>query len=98
MNNTTTNTTANETISQSPALDLPDPRGILSSIESTVIDKLTDWGYDPTHALFLFVVLLLLAFVYNWLTSGATARLQGGNKYLLFIVIFIAILWFLEVI
>jgi hypothetical protein len=98
MTNTTTNTTANETTAQIPALDLPDPRGILSGVESSVMDTLTSWGYEPSHALFLFGALMLLAFALNYLTSGATARLQGGNKWILFIVVFIGILWYLEVI
>ena len=97
MNNTTANTTANETIIKSPAWDIPDPRGILSSVENTVLEKLTDWGYDPAHALFLFAVVLVFAFLINYLTSGATAKMQGGNKYLLFLVILLAILWFLGV-
>ena len=98
MNNTTTNTTANETISPSPAFDLPDPRGIMSDIENSVMSMLADWGYDPAHALFLFGVLMLLAFALNYLTSNATARLQGGNKWILFLIVLIGILWYLEVI
>lgn len=92
------NTTANETISQSPAFDTLDPRGIMSGIENSVMSTLSDWGYDPAHALFLFGVLMLLAFAINYLTSGATARLQGGNKWILFLIVFIGILWYLEVI
>ena len=98
MTNTTTNTTANETTAQIPALDLPDPRGILADVEASVVDTLTNWGHDPVHALFLFGVLMLLAFALNYLTSGATAKLQGGNKWILYIVVFIGILWYLEVI
>jgi hypothetical protein len=41
---------------------------------------------------------MLVAFILNYLTSGATARLQGGNKWILFIVVFIGILWYLEVV
>lgn len=95
MNETTTNTTANETISQSPSWGLPDFRGILDGVETSIIDKLVSWGYDPTHTLFLFGIILSLAFIANYLTSGATAKLQGGNKYILFIFIFILILWYL---
>ena len=98
MTNTTTNTTANETTDQIPTLDLPDPRGILADVEASVSDTLTNWGYDPAHALFLFGVLMLLAFALNYLTSGATAKLQGGNKWILYIIVFIGILWYLEVI
>ena len=100
MNNTTT-VAANETLSPSPASplsSLPDPRNLLATVESSVSDKLLDWGQDPFHAMFLFVLVLLVAFAFNYLTSGATAKMQGGNKYLLFIIIILGILWFLEVI
>lgn len=98
MNNTTTNQTSDETINSVSSLELPDIRGILSGIENAIMEKLIAWGYDPAHTMFWVVVLLGLAFIYNWMTSRATTKLQGGNKYLLFIIIFIGILWFLEVI
>lgn len=90
--------TNNTTITPVSSWEMPDIRGILSGIENAIMEKLIDWGYDPAHTMFWIVVLLGLAFIYNWMTSRATTKLQGGNKYLLFIIIFIGILWFLEVI
>jgi hypothetical protein len=98
MSNTTTNQTANETINPVSSWEMPDIRGILSGIENAIMEKLIDWGYDPAHTMFWVVVLLGLAFIYNWMTSRATTKLQGGNKYLLLIILFIGVLWFLEVI
>jgi hypothetical protein len=99
MNNTTqaaNNATTSQAVNHLSSI--PDPRGLLSSVESSVMDKLTDWGYDPAHALFLFAGVLLLAFAVNYLMSDATKRMQGGNKWILFILVIIGILWWLEVI
>jgi len=96
--NTTINSTATETATNGTSWTLPDtldPRELLTTAETTMMDKLTAWGYDPAHALFLFVLVLVLAFAFNYLTSGATAKMQGGNKYLLFIIVFLGILWFI---
>ena len=101
MTNTTTNTTANETISQSSGFklpDLPDPRGLISSAQSYTEDLLVSWDQDPFDTMFLLTGLLILVCIYFIATSGAAVRIQGGTKYLLFIVAFIGILWFLEVI
>ena len=95
------NTTANETTNQSSGFkipDLPDPRGIVASTQNYVADTLVDGGQDPYDTMFLFAGVLIIICIYFMATSGAAVRLQGGTKYILYILAFIVILWYLEVI
>jgi len=97
--NNTTQAANNATTSQvaDTLAAIPDLRGILSSVESALEDKLIDWGQDPFHTMCLMSLLFVFAFLINCGTSNATKKLQGGNKWLLYLIVFLGILWWLEV-